>query len=85
MSGFKRGLHHHVCIDNATVVVNGQTIGAVPHADSRGRPLTPFGFCGPVAPGTAFVATTTRLSFDSRYFGPVPLSSLTVAIPLWTY
>ena len=42
-------------------------------------------FCGAVPKDSAFVATSARLSFDSRYFGPVPLSSLTVAVAVWTY
>ena len=32
---------------------------------------------------SSFVAAP--LSFDSRYFGPVPLSTLTVVKPLWTF
>jgi type IV secretory pathway protease TraF len=31
------------------------------------------------------VATSAPLSFDSRYFGPVRLDTLTVVTPLWTY
>jgi conjugative transfer signal peptidase TraF len=74
-----------VCIDGSSFVVNGTRIGFVAQADSAGRALAPFLFCGAVPPGNAFVATTAPLSFDSRYFGPVPLDSLTVAVPVWTY
>ena len=74
-----------VCIDESTFVVNGRVVGPVVRRDSAGRPLTPFEFCGPVPPGRAFVATAAPLSYDSRYFGPVALSSLTVAVPAWTY
>jgi conjugative transfer signal peptidase TraF len=74
-----------VCIDEHTYRVNGARIGDVLTVDSAGRSLRPFRVCGPVSVGEAFVATSARLSFDSRYFGPVPLSSLVQAVPVWTY
>jgi conjugative transfer signal peptidase TraF len=74
-----------VCIDEFAFSVSGRIIGAIAHHDSVGRPLDSFRFCGAVSPGSTFVATAAQLSFDSRYFGPVPLSTLTVAIPVWTY
>jgi conjugative transfer signal peptidase TraF len=74
-----------VCVTAGAFSVGGRVIGAVASGDSRGRPLAPFEFCGVVPPGVAFVATSAPLSFDSRYFGPVPLSSLTVAVPVWTF
>jgi conjugative transfer signal peptidase TraF len=74
-----------VCVDERSFTANGWWIGAVASQDSAGRPLVPFLFCGVVPDGRAFVATTSRLSFDSRYFGPVPLSDLTVAVPAWTF
>lgn len=60
-------------------------MASVARQDSAGRPLAPFRFCGALPHGMAFVATSSPLSFDSRYFGPVPLSSLTVAVPAWTF
>jgi type IV secretory pathway protease TraF len=74
-----------VCLQQGRFEVRGRVIAAIREIDSRGRPLHPFGFCGPVPPGQAFVATAAPLSFDSRYFGPVPLSILTVVKPLWTF
>jgi conjugative transfer signal peptidase TraF len=74
-----------VCIDTLTFKVNGRIIGGIARRDSAGRPLDPFLFCGLLRPDSAFVATTSPLSYDSRYFGPVPLSTLTVAVPAWTY
>jgi conjugative transfer signal peptidase TraF len=74
-----------VVIDVTSFSVNGRAIGAVARHDSLGRPLTPARFAGKLPRGFAIVATQARLSFDSRYFGPVPLSSLTVAVPVWTY
>jgi conjugative transfer signal peptidase TraF len=73
-----------VCVGDS-FVANGRLIGAVSRHDSAGRALTPYLFCGAVPPDSAFVATSAALSFDSRYFGPVVLSSLTVAVPVWTY
>ena len=64
---------------------NGEYFGPVARYDSAGRDLAPFRFCGVVPAASAFVATRAPLSFDSRYFGPVPLSSLTMVVPLWTY
>jgi conjugative transfer signal peptidase TraF len=74
-----------VCLDGAEYRVNGRLIGTVRDADSLGRRLEPYRFCGDVRPGEAYVATSAPLSFDSRYFGPVPLSTLTVVEPLWTF
>jgi len=74
-----------VCLDGGEYRVNGQLIGAIRTADSLGRRLEAFRFCGEVPVGQAFLATSAPLSFDSRYFGPVPLATLTVVTPLWTY
>jgi len=74
-----------VCITASSYSVRGRVIGLVASRDTKGRPLAPFQFCGAVPAGSAFVATPAPLSFDSRYFGPVPVSSLTVAVPVWTF
>jgi conjugative transfer signal peptidase TraF len=73
-----------VCLTDGRFFVDGVPISTIARRDSIGRPLAAFEFCGPVTPGTAFVATPVPSSLDSRYFGPVPLSVLTVATPLWT-
>jgi conjugative transfer signal peptidase TraF len=75
----------HVCIDDRTFLVDGRLVGHVAQADAAGRPLRPFHFCGLVPGGSAVVGTLAPFSYDSRYFGPVPLSSLTVVEPLWTF
>jgi len=74
-----------VDIDANSYRVNGREIGAVASLDSAGRPLQPFLFSATVSAGYAFVATGAPLSFDSRYWGPIPLSSVTVVVPVWTY
>lgn len=74
----------HVCMGEA-FAVNGRLIGPVPTSDSSGRPLEPYRFCGAVPPGCAFAATPAPHSLDSRYFGPLPLHSMTPARPVWTF
>ncbi len=74
-----------VCIRVDGFFVNGVRFGGVAQSDSGGRPLVPFRFCGVVASGQAFVATRAPLSYDSRYFGPVPIASMSVVVPVWTY
>jgi conjugative transfer signal peptidase TraF len=73
-----------VCFADGSYRVEGVAISAIARRDSIGRPLPPFDFCGKVPAGTAFVATPHPSSLDSRYFGPVPLSDLTVVTALWT-
>jgi conjugative transfer signal peptidase TraF len=72
-------------VDQDDVMANGQLLGHVATCDSAGRVLVPFLFEGRVPMGHAFVATSAPLSFDSRYFGFVPIASLTVVEPVWTY
>jgi type IV secretory pathway protease TraF len=72
-----------VCLDGAVYEVNGLVVARVLLSDSLGRALLPYHFCGEVPEGQAFVITQAPRSFDSRYFGPVPLSTLTVVKPLW--
>ena len=64
----------------AGIVVDGILVpNTAPLAvDSHGRPIRawPFGHYE-VQPGMAWVASSyNRLSFDSRYFGPIPISSI---------
>jgi conjugative transfer signal peptidase TraF len=74
-----------VCIAGDHYSANGIVLGVIAAADGQGRPLPrPFPFCGVVPAGVAFVAGHGASSLDSRYFGPVPLSILTVPVPLWT-
>jgi conjugative transfer signal peptidase TraF len=74
-----------VCIADNRYSANGISLDVIAVADHAGRPLPrPFPFCGVVPPGVVFVAGHGSSSLDSRYFGPVPLSTLTVAVPLWT-
>jgi conjugative transfer signal peptidase TraF len=62
------------------IAVNGRLVpNTAPRtADSQGRPLTPWPFGRyTVAPDTVWVASSYHArSFDSRYFGPIPTSSI---------
>ncbi len=71
------------------IAVNG---ALVPHslvlaADSQGRPLPVFGL-GPAVIGRDEIFLLSGMherSFDSRYFGPLPISAVEgIAIPVWT-
>jgi conjugative transfer signal peptidase TraF len=75
----------HVCTDNHRYVVGDQLLSLIASRDQAGRPLNPFPFCSTVPPGAAFVAAHGESSLDSRYFGPVSLNDLTLAVPLWTF
>jgi conjugative transfer signal peptidase TraF len=74
-----------VCLSDRQYSVNDVTISTIASVDSLGRTLPVFSFCGDVPLGMAFVATSVPSSLDSRYFGPVPASALTVARPLWSF
>lgn len=74
-----------VCTCGERYLAGGVDLGPIASADSAGRPLPPpFPFCGTVPSGAAFVAGSGPSSLDSRYFGPVWLSAVTVVVPLWT-
>jgi conjugative transfer signal peptidase TraF len=75
-----------VCTDQGTLTVNGARFGAVATEDTLGRPLPHDTRCGPLPGGVVFVASHLPTSFDSRTFGPVPISQIRGTVtPLWTY
>ncbi len=74
-----------VCFCDHRFTAHGQLIGTIAPTDTEGRPLVPSTFCGPLPSGMAVIATDADRSFDSRYFGPVAVSTLTVARALWTF
>src|SRR5262245_43926847 len=70
-----------VCLQLDRLWVNGTSYGSlaehVPHA---------FEGCQVVAQETVFVASMVEGSYDSRYFGAVPMHGLrAVMIPRWTW
>jgi conjugative transfer signal peptidase TraF len=75
-----------VCTGGGTLTVNGGLLGAIATEDTRGRPLPHDTRCGPLPGGVVFVASHFPTSFDSRTFGPVPISQIRGTVtPLWTY
>lgn len=53
--------------------------------DGQGREMTPYDG-GVVPPGTVFLHSEFPGSFDSRYFGPLPIDGiLGLAREVWTY
>ena len=69
-----------VNVSEQGIAVNGRLLPntAVRPADTHGRPLHPWP-CGRyvVVPDTVWVASSYEArSFDSRYFGPIPTSSI---------
>ncbi|MGZ2386002.1 conjugative transfer signal peptidase TraF [Rhizobium brockwellii] len=70
-----------------SVSVDGRGVSSSSLAlrDGKGRPLTPFPG-GIVPPGCVFLHSVFPGSYDSRYFGPVPISGiLGLAQEVFTY
>ncbi len=66
----------HIEIGN-TVAIDGAVLNAslVRASDGQGRPIIPYSG-GIVPPGHVFLHSSFASSYDSRYFGPVPISGL---------
>ncbi|MGC4025618.1 MAG: S26 family signal peptidase [Mesorhizobium sp.] len=75
-----------VCRSGSAVIAYGATYAEARARDTRGRPLPVWHGCRRLADGEAFFMNwDSPDSFDSRYFGPLPLSTVVGrAIPLWT-
>jgi len=75
-----------VCRSGADIIAYGMAYGAARNRDTRGRPLPAWQGCRMLREGEAFLMNwDSPDSFDSRYFGPLPLSTVVGrAIPLWT-
>lgn len=76
-----------VCSDGRTARAAAGPKAPVAQNDGRGRPLPHWLGCRRLEAGEVFVMSTrVRNSFDSRYFGPIPLRSVIgVYRPLWTH
>ncbi|MCW8060851.1 S26 family signal peptidase [Agrobacterium tumefaciens] len=75
-----------VCRSGAEILAYGTTYGEARDRDTRGRPLPAWQGCRTLRDGEAFFMNwDSPDSFDSRYFGPLPLSTVVGrAIPVWT-
>jgi len=75
-----------VCRSDHEIIAYGMTYGAARERDTRGRPLPVWQGCRTLRKGEAFFMNwDSPDSFDSRYFGPLPLSTVVGrAIPVWT-
>jgi len=66
-----------VCLRDRQVFINGRAVAPVFAADRSDRPLPRIDLCRRLAEGEVFLLSTrTPYSFDSRYFGPVPVAAL---------
>lgn len=75
-----------VCRSGAEIVAYGTTYGQARARDTRGRTLPAWQGCRTLRDGeTFFMNWDSADSFDSRYFGPLPLSTVVGrAVPVWT-
>ena len=76
-----------VCRDGGTVTIDAATVGMARDSDGAGRPLPRWSGCRELGPGQVFLFNAAAAgSFDGRYFGPVPITSIIgKATPLWTW
>jgi len=76
----------HVCAIGSAVVLRTEVVVRRLDADATGRPLPRWSGCRRLADGEVFLLMADAPgSFDSRYFGPVPLTSVMGRlVPLWT-
>jgi conjugative transfer signal peptidase TraF len=75
-----------VCRTGTDIIAYGMSYGQARERDSQGRPLPVWQGCRHIVEGEAFFMNWNAPdSFDSRYFGPLPLTTVIGrAIPLWT-
>ncbi len=75
-----------VCLLDDAVIVDGETVARRLDRDHLGRPLPRWDGCRSLRSDEVFLLmAAVPDSFDSRYFGPVPLSAVIGRlVPLWT-
>jgi conjugative transfer signal peptidase TraF len=76
-----------VCAETDTVSIDGRIVVKRLRTDSLGRKLPAWAGCRTLRPNDVFLLMkNVRSSFDGRYFGPVPASSIIGKLqPLWTH
>lgn len=75
-----------VCRQGNAIIVRGVTFGHARERDGRGQLLPVWQGCRIIASDEVFLMNWLASdSFDGRYFGPLPLTSIIGrAIPVWT-
>jgi len=75
-----------VCRNKAAITINDRVVAHALSADRAGRALPVWSGCHKLAGGEIFLLMDgVRASFDSRYFGPVPIAAIIgKAVPIWT-
>ncbi len=74
-----------ICRQGLRITIDGAVVGAALAHDHRGRPLPAWAGCRALGPSDVFLMNPAESdSFDGRYFGPLPVSSVIGrAAPLW--
>ena len=73
-----------VCRIERTITVDGVAVGDALDRDRQGRGLPAWQGCRIVAHDEVFLMNSRSTSFDGRYFGPLPTSTIVGrAAPLW--
>jgi conjugative transfer signal peptidase TraF len=77
----------YVCAREDAIAIDGAMSVHVLRSDRLGRPLPGWNQCRRLINGELFLLNASNAaSFDSRYFGPVPVSAVRgQAVPLWTW
>lgn len=75
-----------ICACDATIFVNGRALATRREADRIGRPLPRWDGCRTLDADAVFLLMPDAPdSFDGRYFGAIPLTSIIERLaPLWT-
>lgn len=76
-----------VCLHDRVIRIDGDAVAIALSHDTTGRPLPLWTQCRSLSSDELFLLNPAKkASFDSRYFGPVVVSSVRGrAIPLWTW
>ncbi|MDZ5698683.1 S26 family signal peptidase [Chelativorans sp. M5D2P16] len=76
----------HVCAFNEVIIIGGDIVARRLETDRQGRPLPWWDACRRLSQNEVFLLNGDALgSFDSRYFGPVPIENVIGRlVPLWT-
>ncbi|PLP98006.1 peptidase [Cupriavidus pauculus] len=68
---------HFVCVIAALVFIDGRPVASLLGADRHARALPSWRDCRCLRPDEVYLLNVSSpSSFDSRYFGPVPISAL---------